>query len=276
MPRRALGGLRFLRWLTAFVLPSDRRFLHEEQLLDPGALARLARILAFVAGALNAGGFLALGFYTSHVTGNLSRSADELVLGHWLNAGSAATLVLTFMGGAFTTGLLLSYGRRRRFKARYAFALVLESALLVLFGVSGDALSRESFFAPGTAVLLSFVMGLQNAVITKISKAVVRTTHMTGNVTDLGLELAQLVYTNRSQGPRFQPVVANRYRLKLHLTIVLSFFLGGLVGALAFHRFGYASAVPLGLFLLVLSIRPLLLDLESRSRLWFKRSDLEP
>jgi uncharacterized membrane protein YoaK (UPF0700 family) len=267
MTRRALGYMRRLRGATRWLLPAERRYLHEEQRYDQASMARLARILAFIAGALNAGGFMALGFYTSHVTGNVSRAADELVLGHWLTAGSAAVLVAFFMVGAFTTGLLLSYGRRRRFKARYAFSLALEACLLLVFGLSGDALARESLFAPATAVLLTFVMGMHNAVITKISKAVVRTTHMTGNVTDLGIELAQLVYTNRSRGPRLKPVVADRPLLFLHLSIVISFFLGGLAGAVAFHRYGYVSALPLALFLAILSFRPLLLDLESRSRL---------
>jgi len=274
MAPRILAALRGTRWFTRFFLPSNRHYLREEHgmPLDEKALGRLARILAFIAGALNAGGFLALGFYTSHVTGNVSRSADELILGHWFNATSAAVLVLTFGAGAFTTGLMLSYGRRRRFRARYAFALLLEAGLLTLFGLSGNAMAHASFFAPVTAVLLSFVMGMHNAVVTKISRAVVRTTHMTGNVTDFGIELSQLLYFNHSHGRRLEPVVANRRRLLLHLSIVVSFFLGGLVGAVAFRQYGYVSAVPLAGFLAILSLRPLLLDLESRTRVYVRRA----
>jgi len=49
-------------------------------------------------------------------------------------------------------------------------------------------------FVPLTVMLLRFMMGLQNAVHTKISKAEIRTTH----ITDLGIELGKLLYVNRS------------------------------------------------------------------------------
>jgi uncharacterized membrane protein YoaK (UPF0700 family) len=106
-------------------------------------------------------------------------------------------------------------------------------------------------------------MGLQNAVITKISKAEIRTTHITGLVTDLGIELGKLLYMNRNQpGP---PVRANRQRLRVHLALVLGFFLGGLMGALGFKYWGYVTTIPLAALLWVLCLRPLLTDLRWRA-----------
>ena len=171
------------------------------------------------------------------------------------------------MAGAFTTGMLLSYGRRHRYRSRYAFSMTLEAGLICLFGLFGDALSRESFFAPATAVLLSFVMGMHNAVSSTLSKTEVRTTHMTGNTTDLGLGLSHLLYANRARTRKMSPVVADRRRLGLHGILVLSFFIGALVGALAFARYGYACALPLAAVLVLLSLPPLALDLETRLRL---------
>jgi uncharacterized membrane protein YoaK (UPF0700 family) len=266
--RAALGACGLVQRFAAW----DGHTLRQGRRLDEASLVHLAAILAFVAGALNAGGFQALGFYTSHVTGNLSRTANEVTVGHFAIAGSFCILVPTFMAGAFLTGMLLSYGRRHRYRARHAFSLALEALLICLFGLFGDALSHESFFAPATAVLLSFVMGMHNAVSSTMSKTEVRTTHMTGNVTDLGLDLSHLLYTNRVQSRKMNPVLADRQRLWLHMTIVLSFFVGALSGALAFGRYGYVCALPLAGVLAWLSLPPLALDLETRLRLWNQKA----
>jgi uncharacterized membrane protein YoaK (UPF0700 family) len=65
------------------------------------ANVHLARYLAFVAGAANAGGFLALHQYTSHMSGVVSAIADNLALGNisLLLIGLAA--FLSFLSGAF-------------------------------------------------------------------------------------------------------------------------------------------------------------------------------
>jgi hypothetical protein len=88
--------------------------------------------------------------------------------------------------------------------SEYALPLMLEAALILLFGLMGAQLARfEGLTVPFTIVLLCFVMGLQNAMVTKLSGGVVRTTHLTGTVTDLGIELGKLVYWNRvREAPR--------------------------------------------------------------------------
>ena len=86
--------------------------------------------------------------------------------------------------------LMINFSRRRRLHSQYAPALALEAGLLLLFGILGAQLmSVPGFFVPLTVVLLCFIMGLQNAIITKLSNAEVRTTHITGMVTDIGIEL---------------------------------------------------------------------------------------
>ena len=59
---------------------------------SPEAHLGLGRVLSFVAGATNAGGFLAVGSYTSHMTGILSSVADDLILGHITTLPLAALL----------------------------------------------------------------------------------------------------------------------------------------------------------------------------------------
>jgi uncharacterized membrane protein YoaK (UPF0700 family) len=112
-------------------------------------------------------------------------------------------------------------------------------------------------------VLLCFIMGLQNAVITKISKAEIRTTHVTGLVTDAGIELGKLLYINRSTDK--SPVLANRQRLRLHALLIGCFFTGGLAGAIGFKFAGFVTTVPLAVVLSILTLRPLLHDLRVRA-----------
>jgi uncharacterized membrane protein YoaK (UPF0700 family) len=225
----------------------------------PQADLKLGTVLAFVAGAANAGGFLAVGQYTSHMTGMLSSLADNLVLGQFVLVGAGLASVLAFLFGAMSTAWLVNWGMRRQLRSAYGLPLLIEAVLLLVFGLFGAAMSLwHTVILPVTVVLLCFIMGLQNAVITKISQARIRTTHVTGLVTDLGIELGKLLYVNRH--PDMQPVRADRERLRVHAQLVLSFLSGGVAGALGFKHLGYVSTVPLALMLLLLVLRPALDD----------------
>jgi uncharacterized membrane protein YoaK (UPF0700 family) len=225
----------------------------------PQADLKLGTVLAFVAGATNAGGFLAVGQYTSHMTGMLSALADHLVLGQFVLAGAGLVSLLAFLLGAMSTAWIVNWGMRLKLRSAYGLPLLVEAALLLVFGLFGAALSLwHTVFLPVTVVLLCYIMGLQNAVITKISKARIRTTHVTGLVTDLGIELGKLLYVNRH--PDMQPVRADRERLRVHIQLILGFMVGGVAGALGFKHLGYVSTLPLALALLLLVMRPLLED----------------
>jgi uncharacterized membrane protein YoaK (UPF0700 family) len=225
----------------------------------PQADLKLGSVLAFVAGATNAGGFLAVGQYTSHMTGILSSVADNLVLGQLVLAGAGLGAVLAFLLGAMATAWLVNWGLRHQLRSAYGLPLMLEASLLLVFGLFGAAISLlTTVFLPLTVVLLCFIMGLQNAVITKISRAVIRTTHITGLLTDVGIELGKLLYLNHQ--PDQPPVRANRDRLRVHGQLIACFFLGGLAGALGFKHAGYISTVPLAALLLLLVLRPALDD----------------
>ncbi len=226
----------------------------------PQADRRLARYLIFIAGAANAGGFIAVGRYTSHMTGIVSAMADDMVLGAATDIVAIGLIaVAAFLAGAATTALLVNFGRRRELRSQYALPLFLEGLLLLVFAFnSGHAVGEASTLL--WTALLSYVMGLQNAMVTKISKAVVRTTHITGMVTDIGIELGKLVYVNERNSP-LAPVRADRDKLFLLGSLVSLFFIGGICGAFAFERFGYASALALAMMLFVLAIVPMLDDL---------------
>ncbi|MFN3377109.1 MAG: YoaK family protein [Burkholderiaceae bacterium] len=218
--------------------------------------------LAFVAGAANAGAFLAVGIYTSHMTGLVSSIADHVALGHLGLALAALSAVLSFLLGAATSAIMIHYARRRGLRSQYALPLLFEALLLLLFGLLGASLEQiHGFFAPLTVTLLCYMMGLQNAVITKISGAVVRTTHLTGIITDLGIELGRLVYWNRAPHVHGERVVADRQRLQVLGLLCAFFLIGGVSGALGFKHLGFTTTIPLAAVLVVLSIVPVWDDL---------------
>jgi uncharacterized membrane protein YoaK (UPF0700 family) len=218
--------------------------------------------LAFVAGAINAGGFLAVAQYTSHMTGIVSAMADNLVLGAFDLVLVGLGGLLSFLAGAVCSTVMVNLARQRQLNSEYAFPLLLEAVLLLGFGVLGARLAQvHGLFVPVTVMLLCFIMGLQNAVITKLSGAVIRTTHITGVVTDIGIELGRLLVRSAQ---------FNGAHLHTLVRLALSFFVGGVVGALGFKQLGYFSTVPLALLLVSLAGVPAMDDLLNWLRVWWR------
>lgn len=227
---------------------------------------RLGRSLAFVAGAANAGGFLAVGQYTSHMSGIVSSLADNLALGEINAIAMGLSSLLSFLFGAATSAILINWGRRRQLHSQYAMPLMLEATLLLCFGLLGSHLeTHRVLFVPATVCLLCCVMGLQNAMITKISKAEIRTTHVTGLVTDIGIELGKLFYWNAG-ATAGSAVRADRQKLILLGSLLASFLAGGLAGAVGFTHLGFVSTVPLAVVLLTLAAVPVFDDMLAQRR----------
>lgn len=222
---------------------------------------QLGLALAFVAGAINAGGFLAVAQYTSHMTGIVSTMADNLALGSiglfWTATGALASFLL----GAVCSSAMVNFARQRRMSSLYALPLLLEAVLLLCFGVFGSHLASIGRLPmPAIVMLLCFMMGLQNAVISKLSKSEIRTTHITGTITDIGIELGKALYWNAPGTPPQDRVVGNWTKLRFLTVLATSFFLGGVAGALGFKHLGYISTVPLAILLIVLAGVPAIDD----------------
>ena len=220
-------------------------------------------MLAFVAGAINAGGFLAVRQYTSHVTGMVSALADNLALGQFGLVVDGLVAVTAFLLGAICCAVIVNFARRQGLASEYALPLLLEAALILIFGLLGSQLALyEGLLVPFTVLLLSFIMGLQNAVMTKLSHGVIRTTHLTGTVTDLGIEIGKLIYWNRDPDPQTRsPVRADPERMAVLAVLLLCFLTGGIAGAFGFKLLGYASTVPLAVLLAAIALVPMVDDL---------------
>jgi uncharacterized membrane protein YoaK (UPF0700 family) len=149
--------------------------------------------------------------------------------------------------------------RARRWLATFALPIAVEAVLLLVFSLWLALVpADERKQALGPTLLAAATMGLQNATITRISGGVVRTTHVTGVVTDLGLDFARVVARwlglSRPLSPR--RATQARRRLWLLASIPVSFALGAALGTWGFHRWPIASiALPVGFLLVVLLLQ---------------------
>ncbi len=220
----------------------------------------LAFMLAAIAGAINAGGFLVVGQFTSHMSGILSSMADNLAIGAIGLLFSGAASMFFFIAGAACSAVMINWARKRKLEAEYAMPLIVEAILLLFFALlGGNITSVEWLFVPVTVMLLCFIMGLQNAMITKLSRSEIRTTHVTGMVTDIGIEIGKALYWNSGRHPDMH-VRADVAKLKNLGTLVSLFFVGGTVGALAFRHVGFIFTLPLAAALICITLVPVIDD----------------
>ncbi|MEH6776384.1 MAG: YoaK family protein [Cereibacter changlensis] len=218
-----------------------------------GSDLALATVLAAIAGAANAGGFFALGQYTSHMTGHLSQLADNLALLNWIVVLTSLMAIGAFITGAAFSTALINWARSQHGRHQYALPLAIQGLLMICFSWGGIFST-----APGRLFALAclcFIMGMQNATITKISGARIRTTHATGMITDIGIELGRGAFGLASGRAELR---WDRRKLAILLRLVLAFLLGGLVGALGYGQFGFFFSLPLAAALLGLSLPTLL------------------
>jgi uncharacterized membrane protein YoaK (UPF0700 family) len=220
----------------------------------------LACYLAFAAGAVNAGGFLAVRQYTSHMSGLVSAMGYNLALGRLPLVFAGLAGVMSFFAGAVVSALLNLWARARALESEYALPLIAEALLLILFGAVGHEFTGGR--ALGTVMLLCFTMGLQNAIITNLSGSVIRTTHVTGMVTDIGIAAGKLI---RARTGDASLAVAHEWKtFRLLASLVALFFTGGVTGALGFKHAGFLFTLPIAAGLLLLAAMPVVDDLQRR------------
>jgi len=192
--------------------------------------------LAFIAGIINVVGLLGFEHETiTHLTGNTSRLAEALAKLDIPAALHLAALIGSFVVGTVISGFIIQDGTLQLGR-KYSVVLLLESLLLF---ASIPFLRCQSVYGMYTAACAS---GLQNAMVSTYSGAVVRTTHLSGMFTDLGISLGHMM--------RGLPV--NAKRLWLCCLVISGFLSGGIIGTLAFKAFGYGALLfPAGLTAIV-------------------------
>lgn len=230
------------------------------------ANAELACFLSFVAGAINAGGFLAVQQYTSHMSGIVSHMSDMIALGDFSTVLWGFGALLAFIAGSASTTVIINFARHRYLQSEYALPILIEAGVLMFFGLlDGIKWDFAWLWTSLTVATLCYIMGLQNAIITDISQYALRSTHITGTVTDIGIELGKAFYWNRAsrKDPTIQPVQANKKKFKLLLEVTILFFVGGLVGAYGFKTFGFMFTCAVASILVFLAAGPILDDMKT-------------
>jgi uncharacterized membrane protein YoaK (UPF0700 family) len=202
---------------------------------------RLAALLSLTAGFVNGAGFVAFSVLTTNVTGHVALFAERMANGDFRSARIVALWMFLFMLGAFICSLLINKAGRNR---RYTFVLPIltEITILVCIAVFGFSFDKTLLKTELFAGSLLFAMGLQNAMVTMISGSVVRTTHLTGMFTDLGIELSSWI----GSGKKDNTIL--KQKMLLRTVIICCFIAGGISGAylfgsMAFNSFLIPSAI---------------------------------
>jgi len=233
---------------------------------SPDADRHLGYFLAAMAGAINAVGFGMLGQYTSHMTGMVSTLGERLVGGEGGAAVAAGIAIGAFLAGAACCTMLIRHARHRGLHAEFALPLLLESALILAVALAGrGGTASVRLHAWATISALTFAMGLQNALITKISRGEIRTTHVTGIVTDLGIECGRALSSLREpRPPHAFPGSFPFERARLLAMLLLAFVLGCVAGTFAVQRHGLSTLVPIALAIGAVALVPAFDDLRPR------------
>lgn len=178
-----------------------------------------AFLLAFLAGSVNAVGLLGFSHQSvSHLTGTSSLLGLALADLALAQAGHLLLTLLSFLAGAMLSGLLIT-STALKLGRHYGFSLLIEAVLLTLAMLALQQGSDLGIY------LASMACGLQNAMVTTYSGSVIRTTHLSGIFTDLGIML----------GNWLRGIALDSRRLLLFLLLIGGFICGGVVGTVLFR-----------------------------------------
>ncbi len=178
-----------------------------------------------MAGGINAVGFLGMHHQAiSHMSGTVTVLSNELATGRFSLAGYAVAVLLSFFLGSVLSGAIIRESALKLGR-RYGMVLAIESALLF---AACQMLMTGNYAGD---CLAAMACGLQNAMATHYSGAVIRTTHMTGIITDVGIAI----------GLKLRGVAIDARRIRLLLVLLAGFFTGGVLGSLSYTHIGFAT-----------------------------------
>lgn len=203
-------------------------------------------LMAFQAGVLNIGGFMACHRFVSHVTGFATFFGYELTRSDSIHAVGMLVVPFFFLLGAMISGLLVDIRLKLHKKPKYylSFGFIFFLLLAVFiggitgkFGFFGQPLQTASDYI--LLILLCLTCGIQNGSITTVSKSVVRTTHLTGITTDLGIGLIRLLHAGKID----EPMENEKKATLMRLGIIFFFGLGSVVGGFSFSKLAYMGFI---------------------------------
>lgn len=209
----------------------------------------LGVLTAFTAGATNISGAMACYLFTANITGHAAGFSQHVLAGRWLEMLLALAALAMFFGGSFTASFIIqTFAYKGNYKA-FAIPFVVEIlvlAAIACWGMYGnDNIPLHTEMVAGA---LLFCMGLQNSSVTAIT-GTVKSSHLTGLITDLGNETAQWVKAT-------DVVKKGNLSKNLHLrfSILGAYITGGIAGGIAFVEFDYGAFLCIAAIILILLI----------------------
>ncbi|MBW8523778.1 DUF1275 domain-containing protein [Chryseobacterium chendengshani] len=193
---------------------------------------KLASALSFVAGIVNITGVLSVNVLTTNVTGHFAFFSEEILLNRYRTAFVYLLFILCFLLGSFTSSFIIEFLSKRKKIRPHLIPLLIEILLISLIGLSGFKQVNLQLTPNMVAFILLFAMGIQNSLVTRVSQSVVRTTHLTGLFTDLGIEFSQIFFIKEEL--KYQQLKKNIF---LKLSIILCFFCGCVIGGWLYQIF---------------------------------------
>jgi uncharacterized membrane protein YoaK (UPF0700 family) len=198
--------------------------------------------MAFQAGVLNVGGFLCCHRFVSHITGFAAYFGVELADGRVGHALGMLVVPIFFLVGSMVSAVFVDLRLKQNKKPKYYYVfgvmfvilqIIFLGGIFNFFGPFGSSLMHDRAYA--LLILLCLVCGMQNGTVTTVSRSVIRTTHLTGITTDLGIGLVRVFFRRSLLDENPHEAKANAMRVG----IILFFGLGSVAGVAAFNRFGY-------------------------------------
>lgn len=215
----------------------NRTFIHN---------LRLATLLSFVAGIVNVTGVLSIQTLTTNVTGHFAYFAEEIMKRDYAAAITFFVFTIFFLFGAFTSNFLAELISKKHPNLSHVIPISLEMIVLIGVGVFGAQSALSSIEGKWIAFSMLFAMGIQNSLVTKISQSTVRTTHLTGLFTDLGIELSQLFFYKKPEEKK-----KLKTSIYLRLSIIAFFFIGCFSGGFLYNLLEMKTLFVAATFLLI-------------------------
>ncbi|TXD48278.1 YoaK family protein [Polaribacter sp. IC073] len=209
---------------------------------------RIATVLSFVAGIVNVTGFLSFNQLTTNVTGHFALFISDVANFEFWKGTIYFLYIFSFLFGSFLSSILIEAFRAKKKLNVFVLPTIIESLILIVIALISNVTKIK--YPDLIVCLLLFAMGLQNSYVTKISNTIVRTTHLTGLFTDLGIELSQLFFPKTH--PKRDKIKAT---IKLRIYIICFFFLGGITGGYFYSVLGLKlNTLVLGAIILLISL----------------------
>ena len=215
----------------------NRTFIHN---------LRLATLLSFVAGIVNVTGVLSIQTLTTNVTGHFAYFAEEIMKRDYTAAITFLVFTIFFLFGAFTSNFLAELISKKHPNLSHVIPIALETIVLIAVGIFGTQSELSSTEGKWIAFSMLFAMGIQNSLVTKISQSTVRTTHLTGLFTDLGIELSQLFFYKKTEEK-----IKLKTSIYLRLSIITFFFMGCFSGGFLYNLLEIKTLFIAATFLLI-------------------------